>query len=158
MKTPVWLQFVLAVMLPLVVGGLSGFFTANAIEGWYTTLQKPWFNPPNWIFGPVWTLLYGMMGIAFFLIWKSEAPAGIKRTAVTAYFVQLAFNFAWSLIFFYMEQPGWALVDILLMWIAIFYTIIAFGKISTGAAWILVPYISWVSFATVLNFAIWKLN
>ena len=145
-------------MLPLIVGGVSGFFTAGSIEGWYITLNKPWFNPPNWIFGPVWTLLYLMMGVAFFLIWKSDAPADTKKIAMTVYFVQLAFNFAWSLIFFYMEQPGWALVDILILWAAIFYTIIAFGKISSGVAWLLVPYISWVSFATVLNFAIWKLN
>ncbi len=153
-----FVKCVLSILLPLIVGGVSGFFTASSIEGWYITLNKPWFNPPNWIFGPVWTLLYLMMGIAFFLIWKSGAPADTKKIAMTAYFVQLAFNFAWSLIFFYMEQPGWALVDILLMWAAIFYTIIAFGKISTSAAWMLVPYISWVSFATVLNFAIWKLN
>ena len=153
-----FVKCVLSILLPLIVGGVSGFFTAGSIEGWYITLNKPWFNPPNWIFGPVWTLLYLMMGIAFFLIWKSDAPADAKKTAITVYLVQLALNFAWSLIFFYMEQPGWALVDILLMWAAIFCTIITFGKISSAAAWLLVPYISWVSFATVLNFAIWKLN
>jgi tryptophan-rich sensory protein len=149
---------VLSILLPLIVGGVSGFFTTGSIEGWYITLNKPWFNPPNWIFGPVWTLLYLMMGIAFFLIWKSDAPTDTKKIAITVYFVQLVLNFAWSLIFFYMEQPGWALVDILLMWAAILYTILVFGKISSAAAWLLVPYICWVSFATVLNFAIWKLN
>ena len=153
-----FVKCVLSILLPLMVGGVSGFFTAGSIEGWYITLNKPWFNPPNWIFGPVWTLLYLMMGIAFFLIWKSDAPADAKRIAIRVYFVQLALNFAWSLIFFYMEQPGWALVDILLMWVAIFWTILAFGKISSASAWLLVPYICWVSFAMALNFAIWKLN
>jgi len=99
-----------------------------------------------------------MMGIAFYLIWKKEANDVVKSTAVTLYIVQLALNFLWSFVFFYAQQPGWALVNIILMWIFIFLTILWFGKISSLSAWLLVPYICWVSFATVLNFAIWKLN
>lgn len=151
-------KLVIAIAIPLAIGSLAGFFTASSVNGWYTTLVKPSFNPPNWLFAPVWTSLYIMMGIAFFLIWKSNANDVVKRTAVTLYIIQLALNFCWSFIFFYAEQPGWALVDIILMWIFIFLTIRWFGKISSVSAWLLVPYICWVSFATVLNYAIWTLN
>ena len=151
-------KFIIAVLIPLAVGSLAGYFTASSVTGWYTTLVKPSFNPPNWLFAPVWTSLYIMMGIAFYLIWKKEANDVVKSTAVTLYIVQLALNFLWSFVFFYAQQPGWALVNIILMWIFIFLTILWFGKISSLSAWLLVPYICWVSFATVLNFAIWKLN
>jgi len=151
-------KLVIAIAIPLAIGSLAGFFTASSVNGWYTTLVKPSFNPPNWLFAPVWTSLYIMMGIAFFLIWKSNANDVVKRTAVTLYIIQLALNFCWSFIFFYAQQPGWALVDIILMWIFIFLTIRWFGKISSVSAWLLVPYICWVSFATVLNYAIWTLN
>ena len=148
----------ISIMLPLVVGGLSGFFTTSSISGWYTTINKPSFNPPNWIFGPVWTLLYIMMGIALFIIWKSETDAVLKKQALIFFFIQLVINFCWSLLFFFCESPGWALIDIVLMWVFILLTIFSFSKISSLSAWLLVPYISWVSFAAVLNFAIWKLN
>ena len=151
-------KFIIAVLIPLAVGSLAGYFTASSVNGWYTTLVKPSFNPPNWLFAPVWTSLYIMMGIAFYLIWKKEANDVVKSTAVTLYIVQLALNFLWSFVFFYAQQPGWALVNIILMWIFIFLTILWFGKISSLSAWLLVPYICWVSFATVLNYAIWKLN
>ena len=151
-------KLIIAVLIPLAVGSLAGYFTASSVNGWYTTLVKPSFNPPNWLFAPVWTSLYIMMGIAFYLIWKKEANDVVKSTAVTLYIVQLALNFLWSFVFFYAQQPGWALVNIILMWIFIYLTILWFGKISSLSAWLLVPYICWVSFATVLNFAIWKLN
>jgi tryptophan-rich sensory protein len=99
-----------------------------------------------------------MMGIAFFIVWNSDAEKKIKNTAIIIYVFQLAANFLWSFIFFYAQQPGWALVDIVIMWVLILLTIVQFGKISSAAAWLLVPYICWVSFATILNFAIWKLN
>lgn len=152
------LKFIISIFTPLFVGGLSGFFTANSIAGWYATLQKPSFNPPNWIFGPVWTILYIMMGIALFVIWKSEAEPVLKKQALILFAIQLAVNFCWSLLFFYCESPGWALLDIIVMWVLILMTIFSFAKISSFAAWMLVPYISWVSFAMLLNFAIWKLN
>ena len=152
------LKFIISIFTPLLIGGLSGFFTANSISGWYATIQKPSFNPPNWIFGPVWTLLYVMMGIALFVIWKSEADSVLKKQALILFSIQLAVNFCWSLLFFYCESPGCALIDIILMWVLILMTIFSFGKISSFAAWMLVPYIGWVSFAALLNFAIWKLN
>jgi benzodiazapine receptor len=151
-------KFIIAVLIPLAVGSLAGYFTASSVNGWYTTLVKPSFNPPNWLFAPVWTSLYILMGIALFLVWNSGAAEDVKRTAVTLFIVQLVLNFLWSFVFFYAQQPGWALVNIILMWIFIFLTILWFGKISSLSAWLLVPYICWVSFAIVLNFAIWKLN
>ena len=151
-------KLLFSLALCLSAGGIGSYFTMPSIGTWYAFLEKPVFTPPNWIFGPVWTLLYIMMGIAFYLIWKKEANDVVKSTAVTLYIVQLALNFLWSFVFFYAQQPGWALVNIILMWIFIFLTILWFGKISSLSAWLLVPYICWVSFATVLNYAIWKLN
>jgi tryptophan-rich sensory protein len=153
-----YLKLLISVVIPLIIGGISGGFTVSGINSWYATINKPWFNPPNWIFGPVWTSLYVMMGIAFYLIWKSDAVPSLKSQAITLFFIQLIVNFLWSIIFFYLQQPGWAFFDIVIMWVMILLTIFSFGKISSTAAWLLVPYICWVSFASVLNFAIWKLN
>jgi len=140
------------------VGGFSGFFTSSGVNGWYVMANKPWFNPPNWIFAPVWTLLYILMGISFYLIWKADTNHQIKQTAIILFAIQLVLNFFWSLIFFKAQEPGWAFAEILLMWIMILFTILWFSKISSTAAWLLVPYICWVSFASVLNYAVWKLN
>jgi translocator protein len=146
------------IIIPLIIGSLSGFFTADGVNGWYATANKPWFNPPNWLFGPVWTVLYLLMGIALFLVWRSDAGKTVKQTAIILFAVQLLLNFFWSLIFFKMQQLGWAFAEIIAMWLMILLTIIWFGKINSTAAWLLVPYISWVSFASVLNYALWKLN
>lgn len=153
-----FLKLIISVAIPVVVGAVSGYFTAGSVNGWFTTINKPSFNPPGWLFAPVWTTLYILMGIACYLIWKSSANVADKRRAITLYTIQLTLNFFWSIIFFGAHQPGWALVDIALLWAMIMLTIFSFGKISSTAAWLLVPYICWVSFATVLNFAIWKLN
>ena len=150
------MKLIIALLIPLAVGAISGYFTTTGVNGWYAAAAKPAFNPPNWIFGPVWTTLYALMGIALYLVWKTDAPA--RQTAVILFGVQLALNFAWSFIFFSLKQPGWAFAELLLMWVMILLTIFAFGKISSLAAWLLVPYISWVSFAGVLNYFIWKLN
>ena len=151
-------KFIISILLPMIIGGISGSFTSASINTWYVTLNKPWFNPPNWIFAPVWTLLYLMMGIAFYIIWKSEAVNAVKQTAVILFSAQLLVNFLWSLIFFYLKHPGLAMLDIILMWILIVATIFSFGKISSTAAWLMLPYICWVSFAMILNFYLWKLN
>ena len=152
------IRFVLAIALPLTIGAVAGFFTSLSVKGWYSTVIKPSFNPPDWVFAPVWTLLYIMMGIAFYIIWNKDTAKLLKRKAMLFYFAQLILNFTWSLVFFYAEQPGWALVNIILLCSMIAATIYWFSKISTTATWLLIPYILWVSFATVLNFAIWKLN
>jgi tryptophan-rich sensory protein len=140
-----------------VLGSSGGLLTINEIPGWYAALQKPSFNPPNWLFGPVWTALYIMMGVAFYLVWRNPPSAGRKK-ALSAFLVQFALNCAWTPVFFAMHQLGAALVVIVLMWLAILRTIFLFAPFSKTASWLLVPYISWVSFATLLNAAIWWLN
>ncbi len=151
-------KLIISIALPVAVGATSGFFTATGVDSWYQTINKPSWNPPGWIFGPVWTTLYVMMGIALFLVWKSNTNEALKKTAITLFAVQMVLNFFWSFIFFKQEQPGWALVEIIVLWVAILLTIFAFAKVNKTAAWLLVPYISWVSFATILNYTIWKLN
>ena len=153
------MKLFISILIPLLVGGIASYFTSSGVEGWYATANKPWFNPPNWIFAPVWTALYVMMGIALYLVWRTETiSSSVKQTAVLLFVIQLTLNFFWSLIFFKLQQPGWAFAEIIVMWLAILFTILWFGKISSTAAWLLVPYICWVSFASVLNYAIWKLN
>lgn len=149
---------IIAIALPLMVGATSGFFTVTGVESWYQTIQKPSWNPPNWIFGPVWTTLYIMMGVALFLVWKEDTSEELKKIAFTLFAIQLILNFFWSFIFFNQQQPGWALVEIIAMWVFILLTIFAFAQVNKTAAWLLVPYISWVSFATILNYTIWQLN
>jgi translocator protein len=152
------MKLFIAILIPLLVGGSAGFFTSSGVNGWYAAANKPWFNPPNWLFAPVWTCLYIMMGIALFLIWKSSADKTVKQTAIILFAVQLTLNFFWSFIFFKTQQLGWAFAEIIALCVMILLTILWFGKISSTAAWLLVPYISWVSFASVLNYALWKLN
>lgn len=152
------MKFIISLLLPLAVGFSSGFFTRKEITGWYATLEKPWFNPPNWLFSPVWTTLYIMMGISLWLIWKSKEHESVKKKAVILFAIQLILNFFWSLIFFKLHQTGWALAEIIAMWGFTFLTILAFAKINKTAAWLLVPYICWISFATILNYSIWELN
>lgn len=151
-------KLIIAVAIPLIVGGLSGFFTVTGVESWFQTINKPTWNPPNWIFGPVWTTLYAMMGVALFLVWKSETNVVLKKTAIILFSTQLVLNFFWSFIFFNQHQMGWALVEIIALWVFILLTIFAFANVSKLAAWLLVPYISWVSFATILNYTLWKIN
>ena len=138
-------------------GALGGIVTAPEIKTWYLFLNKPSFNPPNYLFGPVWTLLYLLMGISLFLILKKDDSAAKKKSLIL-FFVQFALNFCWSFIFFKYHLIGWAFAEIVVMWIFILLTILSFNRINKTAAWLLVPYIAWVSFASVLNFAIWKLN
>ena len=152
------MKLLISIAIPLLVGAIAAFFTASGVNGWYAIANKPSFNPPNWLFAPVWTALYIMMGIALYLILKSEADTGFKQTAIILFAVQLTLNFLWSFIFFYAKQPGWAFADIIALWLMILFTIIWFGKISSTASWLLVPYIFWVSFASLLNFYIWWLN
>lgn len=152
------LKLLIAVVLCLTVGGLSGFLTANAINDYYLQLNKPTWNPPNWIFGPVWTTLYIMMGVALWLVWKSNLSKALVQKACWVFAAQLFLNFWWSIIFFNLQMPGWAFVEIIFMLAAIIYTIFQFSKISKPAAWLLVPYVCWVSFASILNHAIFILN
>ncbi|MEO0065535.1 MAG: hypothetical protein RI983_861 [Bacteroidota bacterium] len=139
------------------IGSLGGIFTIAEIPTWYAGLNKPSFNPPNWLFGPVWTSLYTMMGIAFYLIWKQPATDSRKK-AIQLFIIQFVFNFFWSIIFFSLHAIAAALIEIIVMWVFILLTILQFSKLSKTAAWLMVPYIAWVSFATLLTASIWKLN
>ena len=142
--------------LCLILGISSGFSTISEIKSWYVYLNKPFWNPPNWLFGPAWTFLYLTMGIAVALIWHSKHTK--KKTAITLFIVQFIFNLSWSFIFFNQHQIAWALVDISILLVLILVTIIAFYRINKIAAFLLIPYFLWVSFATCLNAAIWTLN
>ncbi len=158
-------KLIIAIVVSELVGVIGSFFTVSVIPNWYSTLVKPALNPPAWVFGPVWTILYALMGISLFLIWKQHSNIlenvrmlRIWRIGVAAFFVQLFLNAIWSIIFFGLQNPGWALVDIVLLWLAIVWTMVVFYKISKPAAYLLLPYFLWVSFASYLNFAIWFLN
>lgn len=153
-----YLKLFISVVLCLAIGGVSGYLTSLEIHTWYVTLNKPSFNPPNYLFAPVWTTLYFLMGISLWLVWKSNAKPSIKNKAIFFFVIQLILNFFWSIIFFSLHQLGFALVEIILMWIFILLSVMAFYPISKIAAYLLIPYLCWVSFASVLNFAIWKLN
>lgn len=148
---------VLFLAVCLGVGGAGAFATSPEIAGWYRTINKPSWNPPDFVFGPVWTTLYVLMGVSAWLVWK---PAGFRAAAapLAIFAGQLGLNCAWSFIFFGAHQPGWAFGEIVLLWLAIVATMVAFARRSRLACWLLSPYLAWVSFASVLNFAIWRLN
>jgi benzodiazapine receptor len=153
-----WQKLLIALALPQAVAAGASLVTITGQGSWYQQINRPEWNPPGWVFGPVWTLLYISMGIAAYLVWKADAEASLKRRALLLWAVQLALNFAWSFIFFGRQAIGAALVEICLLWLAILLTIFAFARISRLAAWLLVPYIAWVSFAALLNAAIYSLN
>ncbi|MBI2036014.1 tryptophan-rich sensory protein [Candidatus Microgenomates bacterium] len=144
-------KLILSVGVCLGAGVLGSIFTFSAIPTWYQTLNKPFFSPPNWIFGPVWTILYILMGISLYLVWQ-------KRGVPAVFWIQLILNALWSILFFGLKNPSLALVDIVALWVAIFLTIKAFSKISKPAGNLLIPYILWVTFASILNLAIVLLN
>lgn len=151
------LKLIIAILLPMVVGGFSGFLTANSINDWYATLNQPSFNPPNWVFGPVWTTLYLIMGISLFRIWR--LPVSKERNkAIGIFALQMTMNFFWSLIFFKWHSIGLALVEIILMWLMIAAMIHHFRKLDAAAGYMNIPYLLWVSFASVLNGAYFILN
>ena len=152
-------KLIIAIVVSELAGIIGSVFTTPAISsGWYATLARPALNPPAWVFGPVWTALYALMGIAAFLVWKKGLERRDVKIALGIFIGQLVLNTLWSIIFFGLHSPGGAFVEIVLLWLAILATIIAFAKISRTAAWFLVPYIVWVSFAAYLNIMIWMLN
>ena len=144
--------------LPLAVGALAGWVTSSSVQSWYPTLEKPSFNPPAWIFGPAWTVLYVLMGIAAWLVWRTGWGRPEVRFALAVYALQLVLNGIWSLIFFGLRAPGPAFAEIVLLWLAIAATLALFWRVRPLASGLLVPYLAWVSFAVALNFSIWRLN
>jgi benzodiazapine receptor len=151
------IKLIVAISLPLAVGAVAGIFTAEAIPVWYASLNQPSFNPPNWLFGPVWTTLYIVMGVSFYLIWKMDTSQNRNR-AIGVFLFQLILNFFWSFLFFYFKNLGLALVEIILLWLSIATMIFTFYKVKPIAAYINIPYLLWVSFATALNAAYFYLN
>ena len=153
-----WLKLLISLIIPQLVAASGAYFTITGVGSWYNQINKPDWNPPSGVFGPVWTTLYVLIGVSFFLIWKSGASSTLKKTAIFFWIAQLVANFFWSFIFFGQHEIGLAFFEILLLWVLIVFTIFSFARISKLAAWLLVPYISWVSFAAILNYTIWKLN
>ncbi len=152
-----WLGLALFVGASFAAAAVGSLFTTPAIPGWYESLRKPAWTPPNWLFGPVWTLLYLAMGTAAWLVWRERGFAG-ARLALIVFFAQLVLNALWSILFFGLRSPGAALAEIVFLWAAIFATMAAFWRVSRPAGWLFVPYLWWVTFAMFLNHAIWRLN
>ncbi|GJQ28774.1 MAG: putative TspO/MBR-related protein precursor [Phycisphaerae bacterium] len=148
-----------------VVAIIGGVATSRGLGAWYEALRKPAWNPPSWIFGPVWTLLYVLMAVAAYVVWRAGFALGaageVRRranVALVVYAVHLAFNALWSWVFFAWQSPGWAVLEIGVLWVLILVTIALFARIRPMAGWILVPYAAWVTFAAFLNFTLWRLN
>ena len=146
----------LFVLVCFLAAGLGSLFTVASVESWYTGLAKPSWTPPAWVFGPVWTALYAMMAVAGWLAWRR--PDSARRAALRWFGIQLLLNVGWSAIFFGLQMPGLAFLEILALWLAIAATLMTSARVSRLAGVLLAPYLSWVSFAAALNFAIWRLN
>ena len=152
------LKLVASVILCQLAGFLGSLFTTPAIPTWYATLVKPTFNPPNWVFAPVWTGLYLLMGISAFLVWRKGLDNHLANSGLRIFILQLVLNTLWSFLFFGLKSPLLGLIEILLLWIAIILTILSFFRSSKVAGILLLPYILWVSFAAILNLSLWRLN
>ncbi len=155
-----WLKLALLLLASAMVASMGSFFgPSTSPDGWYKAIAKPSWNPPGWIFGPVWTTLYIMMSIAAWRVWtKATVALTTRHAAMWIYLAQLLVNASWSALFFGLQSPALALVCIVVMWVLIVVTILRFKPIDALAAWLLMPYLAWVSFATFLNGTIWWLN
>jgi tryptophan-rich sensory protein len=152
-----WIWLLTWLALCFAAAGVGGLWTASEIPGWYRTLVRPSISPPNWLFGPVWTLLYTMMAVAAWQIEQSSASP-LRTWGLVLFLVQLALNLAWSFLFFRCHAIGAALAEVVVLWAAIGTTALIFGRVAPSAAWLMAPYWAWVSFAAVLNAAYWRLN
>jgi benzodiazapine receptor len=152
------IAFVINIAIPLAIGAIGAFFTASSVKTWYVTLQKPSFNPPNAIFGPVWTILYIIIGIAAYLVWQKRNTIQKLPRTIAIYLIQLVLNLMWSFIFFYAHQIGVALFEIIFLLFVVIVNAITFYKIDKTAGLLFIPYILWVIFATVLTYNIFILN
>lgn len=152
------LKLIVSIVVSQLAGVIGSIFTTRAIPTWYAELERPWFSPPSWLFGPVWVTLYVLMGIAAWLVWRQGIGHREVRIGLTLFAVQLVLNVLWSYVFFGRQAPLEGFMEILLLWLAILLTIIAFFRRSKPAGWLMVPYILWVSFAAVLNYFLWQLN
>ncbi|NNE93605.1 MAG: tryptophan-rich sensory protein [Verrucomicrobiales bacterium] len=155
---PFWLKIFLSVLVVEILGGAGGIITAGSIADWYVDLDKPPGNPPNSIFGPVWTAIYALIGISFAVVWEFAEIGEAKRRAYCWFFIQLILNLSWTPVFFGLQQPLPALVIIIALIVAIVFTFRAFRPLVPASAWLLVPYLAWVCYATYLNAGLWWLN
>ena len=150
-------KFLFSIAISFAAGGIGSLATAPNIPTWYAALEKPFFNPPNWVFGPVWTLLYVLMGISLYLVWTSKGKVS-KQTAYKLFGAQLILNALWSIVFFSLHQPWMAVIVIAGLLVVLLFTAREFAGYSKVAAWLLVPYIAWVCFASTLNIGVALLN
>jgi benzodiazapine receptor len=153
-----WLRLAAFVLVCQMAGIIGSIFTTSSISTWYAGLEKPWFTPPNWLFGPVWITLYTLMGISLYIVWQKGPSKEDVRSALLAFFGQLVINSVWSVVFFGLRSPFYAFVLIFFLWFLILLTILMFYKLDKKAGIILLPYIAWVSIATFLNYYVWILN
>jgi benzodiazapine receptor len=152
------LRLIVSIVVCQLAGGIGAIFTSASIPTWYASLNKPAFNPPNTVFFPVWTTLYTLMGIAAFLVWRKGLQERPVRVALGIFAIQLVLNTSWSIIFFGLQSLFVALIVIVFLWVVILVNIVTFWRISKAAGALLIPYILWVSFATLLNYSVWMLN
>lgn len=150
-------KLIISIAIPVATGLIASWFTSQSVNSWFTTLNRPSFAPPNWIFGPVWTVLYVLMGISLYIIWQLP-PGAQKEKALFIFGLQLLCNFLWSFLFFYLRNPAAAMADIVLLWILIVVMLVRFYRLKPLAAWLNIPYLLWVSFAMALNYKFWQLN
>lgn len=152
-----FLKLVISLSLPFIAGGIGSYFTYPAIGSWYLALEKPFFNPPNFIFAPVWTVLYILMGVSFYMVW-TQKPSARQKTAIKYFLIQLVLNTTWSIVFFALKNPLLAFINILFLWLFIYLTLREFLVVKRPAGYLLLLYIFWVSFAAILNLSIVILN
>jgi len=152
-----WIGLAFWITLCFAVAGLGARWTAGEVTGWYRTLMRPAFAPPNWVFGPVWTALYALMAVAAWRVWLA-APSEVRTWALALFVLQLGLNLAWSWIFFRQHAMGAALIEVAVLWMAICSVAIVFSRVAPLAAWLMAPYVAWVGFAAALNAGFWKLN
>lgn len=158
MKIKDYRNLFLSILICNLAGAIGSIFTMPAIDSWYGNLVKPAINPPSWVFGPVWTLLFVLMGVAAFIVFNHGWEKVEVKIALSIFGVQLILNTLWSIIFFGLQNPGLAFLELVLLWMAILFSIISFFRVSKKAAYLLIPYIMWVSFAGYLNLSFFLLN
>ena len=151
------IKLIISIIIPQLAGGIGAVFTSKSVGVWYKTLKSSSLNPPGWVFGPVWTILFLLMGVALYFVWTAE-NAGNRKMAFWIFGIQLAMNVIWSILFFGLHRPDLALIEIFILWLAILANIFVFYSISKPAGILLMPYLAWVSFAIYLNYSIWRLN
>jgi benzodiazapine receptor len=152
-----WIKLIICILICQLAGIIGSLFTISSITSWYANLNRPFFTPPDWLFGPVWITLYALMGISLYLVWNEKSKGKIK-IPLAMFSIQLVLNALWSIMFFGFQLIFYGLVEIIIMWIFIALTMLSFYRVSRKAALTLVPYIAWVTIATLLNYFVWVLN